>query len=197
MKLEHHCMQRCRRDPSDLLSCRQRPPRTPHPFDVSTRSFLRFLGYGSWPRVFDWMTMLLVGTLWRSLAFVLIYSELWGKLAVVTLSALSHELRLLAPALAVALFLLAPSLGHVLAAMALLLATKLALYPPLHQHQGGGGSSSMQHAHWRHSSELLASLFSISLFFRAIPILGSRIHLRKHHKLFRQSVVYRLCQYII
>lgn len=185
MNLEHHCSERCRADKGDLLSCRQRPTRPPHPFDVSTRSFMRFFGYGSWPRVFDWVTMLLVGSVWRSLAYGLIYSELFMKLAIVTLSALVQELRLVLPGLLAAFFLCAPSMLHMWTAWALVLGSKLAISGPEGLHN------------WRHSTELLASLFSISLFFRSIPVIGCRIHLRKHHKLFRQSVVYRMFIHII
>lgn len=45
--LEHACAGRCRRDAGDLLSCKHRPAREPHPFDMSNRSsFRRF--FGAW-----------------------------------------------------------------------------------------------------------------------------------------------------
>lgn len=185
VSLDHHCGEQCRADKSDLLSCRQRPARQPHPFDVSTKSFMRFFGYGRWPRVFDWGTMVLVASVWRSLAYFLIYSELWLKLFVVTALALWDELCVLLPGLLVILALFLPSMLHTAMAWLLLVVTKLSTAGPRTLHN------------WKYSLELLASLFSISLFFRSLPVIGQRIHLRKHHKLFRQSLIYRVFLHII
>lgn len=50
---------------------------------------------------------------------------------------------------------------------------------------------------WRMALDLVATLLSVSLFLRSLPIIGTRIHLRKHHKLFRQSLMYRVMVHII
>lgn len=88
-------------------------------------------------------------------------------------------------ALLIGLALLAPSLAHMSLALACLVTGKLML---------DGSASARQ---WRMALELAASLLSVSLFLRSLPIIGTRIHLRKHHKLFRQSLMYRVMVHII
>ncbi len=88
-------------------------------------------------------------------------------------------------ALLIGAALLAPSLGHMALALSCLVTGKLLL-------DGSAGSRQ-----WRMCLELAASLLSVSLFLRSLPIIGTRIHLRKHHKLFRQSFMYRVMVHII
>lgn len=88
-------------------------------------------------------------------------------------------------ALLIGLALLAPSLPHLSLALACLVTGKLLL---------DGSASARQ---WRTALELVATLMSVSLFLRSLPIIGTRIHLRKHHKLFRMSLMYRVLVHII
>jgi predicted acylesterase/phospholipase RssA len=186
VNLEAKCAARCRKDPSDPLSCRHRPTRDKHPFDQSNKkSFGRFFGYGRWPILFDLLTMLLVETIWRTTAYLLIYAELALKLLYVGICALATEAFAMRWALLAGGVLLAPSLSHMLAALAAIITLKLCL----------DGSAGL--GQWRVALELAASLLSVSLFLRSLPIVGNRIHLRKHHKLFRQSLVYRVMVHII
>ncbi|GAB5035587.1 vesicular transport proteins alpha beta hydrolase [Nannochloropsis oceanica] len=186
VNLEARCAARCRKDPSDLLSCRHRPTRAKHPFDEHNKSsFGRFFGYGRWPILFDLLTMLLVETVWRTTAYTLIYAELTLKLLYVGICALATEAFAMRWALLAGGMLLAPSLAHMLAALAAIITLKLCL----------DGSAGL--GQWRVALELAASLLSVSLFLRSLPIVGNRFHLRKHHKLFRQSLVYRIMVHII
>lgn len=186
VNLEAACAHRCRKDPHDPLSCRHRPQREPHPFDQSNKSsFRRFFGYGRWPFFFDLMTMLLVETIWRTTAYILIYSELFVKLIYVGLYALGREAFSMRWAIVTGSILLAPSFSHMVAALLFIVGFKLCL-------DGSAGARE-----WRTALELIASLLSVSLFLRSLPIIGSRIHLRKHHKLFRQSLMYRITVHII
>ncbi len=186
VNLEAACSHRCRKDAQDPLSCKHRPTREPHPFDQRNRSsFHRFFGYGKWPLLFDLMTMLLVETIWRSAAYILIYTELWLKLAYVGLRALATEAFAMRWALLAGGVLLAPSIMHMAAALLGIVGFKLCL----------DGSAGVRE--WRMALELAASLLSVSLFLRSLPIVGHRVHLRKHHKLFRQSLVYRIVVHII
>ncbi|TFJ82081.1 hypothetical protein NSK_006746 [Nannochloropsis salina CCMP1776] len=186
VNLESKCAARCRKDPSDPLSCRHRPTREKHPFDQSNKSsFGRFFGYGRWPILFDLMTMLLVQTVWRTTAYVLIYTEISLKFVYVGICALAMEAFAMRWALLTGGVLLAPSLAHMLAALAAIISIKLSL-------DGSAGRRQ-----WHVALELAASLLSVSLFLRSLPILGNRIHLRKHHKLYRQSLMYRIMVHII
>lgn len=194
--LDHMCKNKCRRDPSDPLSCKHRPERDPHPFDCSTRTFKRFLGYGRWPGAYagagkgqrgivDHFTLVLVATVWRTAAFALIYAELATKLVVVGAVAVARETAAVWAGVLMVLVLLLPSVQHVLIALGLLLATHAIV-------QGPAGTRQ-----WQAAAELARTLCSLTLLLRAIPLVGTRVHLRKHHKLFRQSLIYRIAVHIV
>ena len=131
------------------------------------------------------MTMLMVETIWRTTAYILIYSELALKLAFVGFYALMNEATSMRWAIFIGSILLAPSLMHMMTAFLCIVGLKLVL-------EGSAGAK-----HWKTVLELTASLLSISLLLRSIPVIGTRIHLRKHHKLFRQSLMYRVMVHII
>lgn len=135
----HKSYQQYCTDPKDILTCSRRPPRQPHPFDVSTRSFRRFFGYGNWPSFVDAFTVFLVSTIWRSMAFIAIYGELGLKLLVVATWAVLHDLRILWPFTVMTFFLFFPSIIMVMMADVILLlifASFFKTYVSKHWRQG-------------------------------------------------------------
>ena len=173
-------------DPEDILTCSKRPSREPHHYDERHNiSLNRFLGYGTWPKLFDFFTIIFVALIWRTMAYMAIYIELILKTLFLTLRNVWYEMKRYFPEVILIFAAFFPYFLPLAKSILLMVIYRLVKNGPTNE------------IAWRHLMDLIPTLLSLSLLLRSVPLIGSRVKLKKHHKLYRQSFCYRVLIHFI
>ena len=173
-------------DPEDIMTCSKRPFREPHHYDKRHNiSLNRFLGYGTWPKIFDLFTVICVALIWRTMAYIAIYIELILKMLFLALRNLWYEMKTYFPEVILLLAAFFPNFFPLMNSLLLTITLRIIKNGPSDERA------------WRHLIDLIPTLLSLSLFLRSVPLIGSRVKLKKHHKLYRQSFCYRVLIHFI
>ena len=177
-----------------ILSPISPPPKRPHPYDTPKRvSVHRLLGYNisdqmhrTVARSLDIFLNLLVILIWKPLVLILIYTELLLSSAKSILVTAALEVYSLSPMVALQVALLGPH--HVLIALftTALYGYKLVLVGP------------HPYSQLNDLYECVSCIWSLSLLCRTlIPSPPSTVQLRKHHKLIKRSLTYRIVMHTL
>ncbi|CAM9643182.1 unnamed protein product, partial [Phaeothamnion confervicola] len=176
--------------------CTMRRRLPPHAFDSPRRcSFHRVVGYRAGSACLDILTVLSVVLLWKPVSFLLIYLELHARAALLAGRAAVKEVAPAAPLLLAVCALLLPPLlpatAAFAAAAALVSGAVLATTGCLGYCCGHVADE------WRRLADHYRCIFSLSLFLRMLPVVGSGVQVRKHSRLVEQSMFYRIAVHIL
>lgn len=163
----------------------------------------RFMGYrGFESRVLDALFVGLFVCLWKPLVFVLLYLELYlqailagGKAAVFGAAA-----KLMISCLIISVFMAALATISLEGTMTFLLGlTGVAGLLGLLVLASGGlhGAAAVASNDWLKCQTCMRNITSLSLFLRAVPVVGSSIRIKRHEFLLRHSFVYRLTLHFV
>ncbi|RLN80572.1 hypothetical protein BBJ28_00000171 [Nothophytophthora sp. Chile5] len=163
----------------------------------------RVVGYrGFESRVLDALFIGLFVCMWRPLAFVCLYLELYlqaivsgGKAAVFGAAAKLLISNIIMAALALALATL--GLQHTmlfllsLGAAGFFLGGLVLLSGGLHE------AARVASQDWQKCQSCMRSITSLSLFLRCVPVLGSSVEIKRHEFLLQHSLVYRIAMHFV
>ena len=175
----------------------QRLVKNPHPFDEPRRvSVHRFLGYNLTNLTHEYISFVLDGLLlaflmavWRPLALLLIYCELMVSIVWELVASALLELYSILPLFLFTSLMFYPNVSLTVSVSSLICAEKNFLF----------GSSSTVSRKLRHCLDCLSCLFSLSLLLRFFTSYATapREALRKHHRLVKASLLYRVFSHMI
>jgi hypothetical protein len=166
-----------------------------HSYDVRKRvSMHRFLGYDisdlthhSVGFVLDLLLLVLFVVLWKPLSILLIYSELIVRSAADIFIIVLRELLVILPYTLASLLLFSLNPAICTSYSLAILCTKLSVF----------GVSQSSRKSLANVADNLLCLFSLSLFLRFFSFYPSKEPLRKHTRLQRASLLYRIFHHIM